>query len=490
MESTPKIKLPIPYKEPEKTSQSLQKIDTKLKSLNKTGTEKILTFIGSNEVEAMFYLYLFKKYKSNCFLHDNNVKSRILGMSIEIKPQYNAVESTQIENQLDNLAKLLVDCIKRLDTKIIIIPVQLLLPDKQAHANVLIYRKNLNQIEHFEPHGQNFGHQNDDKNAVITRWMKLFIFKINALLQLFKKPEVKFIESNEVCPYIDGLQNLEGWSDLTKLAVEPGGYCSAWSMFFTELCLKNPQVPSSILMNYIFDTLQKMPSIKKKDYLRNVIRGYSVFINEKIYKYFSRFFKSGLTIEKIKSLSSLDLLNFRKILQQLINIEMKMTTDPLYLKTEFMILENKLTKLYKDLDITSNKEDVQKRIEQLINRKNIYEMYENFNVVSNPSESSHIKKSPSKKTKSCPEGKELNLKTGRCVKTKTQKIKVSKVKPPKQMTAIKLEPEPKVESIICPEGCVKIEPVKDLKIEKRCPEGKELNPKTGRCVKSKSKKVK
>jgi hypothetical protein len=475
MEPTPKIKLPIPYKEPEKTSRSLQKIDTKLKSLNKTGSEKILTFIGSNEVEAMFYLYLFKKYKSNCFLYDKDVKSRILGMSIEIKTHYNAVETTQIENQLDNLAKLLVDCIKRLDTKIIIIPVQLLLPDKQGHANVLIYRKNLNQIEHFEPHGQNFGYQNDNKNAVITRWMKLFIFKINAILQLFRKPEVKFIESSDVCPYIDGLQNLEGWSDLTKLAVEPGGYCSAWSMFFTELCLKNPEVPSSTLMNYIFDTLQKMPIIKKKDYLRNVIRGYSVFINEKIYKYFSIFFKSGLTIEKIKSLPRSELFNFRKILQQLINIEMKMATDPLYIENTLKSMQTQLNELNKKMfsgDINKIG-DISKEIDKLIGNRQVLKKYQEFNVVSNPSESiSHA----SLRTKSCPEGKELNPKTGRCVKSKTQKVKVSRVKTPKQTVAIKLEPKVKVE----------FEPVKQIK---SCPEGKELNPKTGRCVKSKTQKV-
>jgi hypothetical protein len=114
---------------------------------------------------------------------------------------------------------------------------------------------------------------------------------------------------------------------------------------------------------------------------------------------------------------------------------------------------------------------------------------------------------PVKQIKSCPEGKELNPKTGRCVKSKTQKVR--KIKTPKQ----KIEPkiEPKVESVICPEGCVKIETIKDAKIdikdvkkekkdakidikdvkkEKRCPEGKELNPKTGRCVKSKTQKVK
>ena len=56
--------------------------------------------------------------------------------------------------------------------------------------------------------------------------------------------------------------------------------------------------------------------------------------------------------------------------------------------------------------------------------------------------------------KACPEGKELNPKTGRCVNVKTQKVKKPK----------------KVEK------------------EKACPEGKELNPKTGRCVNVKTKK--
>ena len=71
---------------------------------------------------------------------------------------------------------------------------------------------------------------------------------------------------------------------------------------------------------------------------------------------------------------------------------------------------------------------------------------------------------------------------------KTPKVKTQKVKTPKVETP-KVEP-PKVEPIICPEGCVKIETKQDEKIEKRCPEGKELNPKTGRCVNIKTQKIK
>ena len=50
-----------------------------LESLNKKGTEQVLTFFGSPEIQTMFYLYLLKKYKSKCFVRD---EKRILGINI------------------------------------------------------------------------------------------------------------------------------------------------------------------------------------------------------------------------------------------------------------------------------------------------------------------------------------------------------------------------------------------------------------------------
>ena len=485
METTPKIKLPVPYKQTKQSSNSLKKIDTKLKSLKKTGTEKILTFVGSNEVEAMFYLYLFKKYKSNCFLHDKSLGKRILGMSILISEKYKPQEVKETQDQFDNLSKILVDCITNLDTKIIIVPVQLLFSDGGAHANVLIYRKNLNQIEHFEPHGRNFSrNESDVDNKIIEKWMNLFVLKINARLQLIKRPQVKLIESSEVCPYIDGLQNLESWSSLATIAgVEPLGYCVAWSMFFTELCLKNPEIPSSSLMNYIFEFLRdNMSNVEKNNYLKSVIRGYAVFINQKINKYFSVFFKSGLTIEGLKSLSRPELNNFRNILRYLVDIEMNLTTNIQFLTSSLKRMQNKLTQLNESLKLNSSDDAIKREIGLLTNKKNVFELYDKFNVVSNPTDSISY---ASSRQKPCPEGKEINPKTGRCIKTKTQKVKTPKVKTPK----VKLEKvEIKVEPGLEPQSVIVQEPVKQ--VSKSCPPGKEINPKTGRCIKIKTQKTK
>ena len=494
MDLTPKIKLPVPYK-------SVEKIDNKLKSLSKTGSEKILNFIGSNEVETMFYLYLFKKYKSNCFLYDKDVLKqtlgrRILGMSILIMTKYEPYEKKEIEDQLITLADVLVNCIKK-DTKIIIIPVQLVFSNG-CHANVLIYRKNLNQIEHFEPHGKNYSSYDDNTNKIILGWMKFFVSRINAELFTSKMRQIKLIESTDVCPYINGLQNLEGWSNIPLVkGVEPGGYCVAWSMFFTELCLKNPNIPSLELMNYIFNTLLYMSEMEKRDYLRSVIRGYSVFINEKITKYFSLFGESGLTIKKIQNFTRNKRTNFLLILKRLIELEMDLETDPLHIEKTFELITKKIAEFSKDENMLDerNKTLIMRKIAKLVEMKGFYEKYKKFKV-SEPTESisSQIQKSipkqnimvQKKPVKVCPEGKEINPKTARCVKikikikTKTQKvrkIKILKAKTPQQKVEIE---EPKV--VLEP---VKLEP--EIKSTKSCPPGKEINPKTGRCVKIKIK---
>jgi hypothetical protein len=524
MEVIPKINLPLAYNPKNKETRLLDKIGRKLKSLKKSGSEKILYFSGTIEVETMFYLYLFKKYKSNCFLHDKQSRAHILGISIKIRKIYSYEERKTIEDHLKTLAEIFVSCIKKLDTKIIIIPVQLSFP-QGGHANLLIYRKNLNQIEHFEPHGQDYTGDKDIEgtNKIIRYWIKYFVQEINNKLIEIEKPEVKLIESNNICPYLNGLQALETWSDLTKVAgVEPGGYCSAWSMFFTELSLKNPEIPSSILMNYIFNNLQSMSNKEKANYLRGVVRGYSTYVNEKIEKYFSLFNDAGLTIKQMMEFSEEKRYEILNILNTLIELEMSLATDSSFLQRVLKQLDESIIHISTQTINPKMAEKLMLQIRKLMNRKDTYEKYERFNVISDPSQSSILDSRSSspeenielelvkvKEAKACPEGKEINPKTGRCVKIKTRKQRI-RVARPKEKVEIKIM-EPAAVVKACPEGkelnpktgrCVKIKtrkvkkPKENAEIKiiepviKACPEGKELNPKTGRCVKVKTQKVK
>jgi len=84
--------------------------------------------------------------------------------------------------------------------------------------------------------------------------------------------------------------------------IEPGGYCTAWSMFFTELCLKNPEFSSRQIHDAIIEKTELYED--KNDYLRNVIRGYTCFINNKIAKHFSHVFGEPMSSVKIHSMFS------------------------------------------------------------------------------------------------------------------------------------------------------------------------------------------
>jgi hypothetical protein len=71
-------------------------------------------------------------------------------------------------------------------------------------------------------------------------------------------------------------------------------------MFFTELCLKNPEFSSRQIHDAIMEKTELYEA--KNDYLRKVIRGYTCFINNKIAKYFSYVFGESMSSVKIHGL--------------------------------------------------------------------------------------------------------------------------------------------------------------------------------------------
>lgn len=332
------------------------------------------------------------------------------------------------------------------------------------------------------------------------------------ILNVQRRKNIKYTDPSKVCPYSKGLQNIESvQSNLIKTADEPVGYCSAWSMFFTELSLKNPEIPSSTLLNYVYEKFQNMTAVEQGNYLRSIIRGYSIFIDEKIEKYFSIFFSSGLTLEKLNNFTNVQLNELHNILTFLINVEINLAINPTYindiLKDIDLELEDKNVKLAEETTADALKKQIIKdQIEFLIQNKNKIQNYKNFNAISNtpptytptptnPAISDTPPTYTPAPTNPCPEGKVLNPITGRCIKDKTIKNKTqpNKSQPNKSQSQNKTKKE-------CPEGkvlnpktgrCIKdkTQPNKTQpqnKTKKECPEGKVLNPKTGRCIKDKT----
>ena len=256
----------------------------------------------------------------NCIFEDK-VNKFMLYANLTIKVP--APEFIDVDHDFHHIPENIMKCISR-GNKIIIIPFGLTIDikgKKYGHANLLIYRRNTNQIEHIEPHGAQYG--GPEKVSVvksIRQYLTTMVYRLNFLIDEENEeerrenhfhfhhpdndiPRVTLVKSNEVCP-VKGVQALESISLIPKNSIiEPEGYCSAWSMFFAELCLKNPEIPSK----QIYAAILKKSELysNQNDYLRNIIRGYTCFINNKLAKYFSQIYDEPITSTKLLHLYKL-----------------------------------------------------------------------------------------------------------------------------------------------------------------------------------------
>ena len=296
-----KLKMPIPL--PDKLNYNAavaKKMDKIFQS-----HENVAAFTGSPLLANLFYLYLFKKYKMNCTVVSQDKYFMHLRLEIieNIPKILEDQQNDMIKNYANNIAKCIIN-----GSKIIIIPLTFFVNDG-AHANLLIYRENTNEIEHFEPHGNEYsGPSSHLVRQKLNEYLEEFVKQINKYIEDNKEEgeiveKIILVKAHDVCPVKRGVQALEGDSTIPiNTLIEPSGYCEAWSMFFTELCLKNPEIPSKDVYKAIMEKTELYDN--KNDYLRNVIRGYTNFINNKIAKHFSEVFHEPMSSAKIQDMIS------------------------------------------------------------------------------------------------------------------------------------------------------------------------------------------
>lgn len=406
------VKLPEPI--------HVKKIHSKLDLFSKKNI--IRQWPGYDIIDTLFYLYLFNKYKNNCLIKYQGLTSKnSLGIELQIKQRMSANDKAIYQQHLQAVSKQLSDCIER-NPDSIIVPLYLKGSGGGGHANVLIYRKKDHIIEHFEPHGAYYSLLNSKINKLIDTKLNEFMRILNTHLKKKDKPPVKLIPSNDVCPYISGLQALEEKSSQQKLPLEGGGYCAAWSMFFTELALKNPTIPSNELLNIIYNKLDK-DAEKQHNYLRKVITGYVNLIHDKIEKYFHFITgKKGSIDNIIEMLKKGYFNNFIIDYEIIIHIQTALLNDPSLTKKRYLeILEYrkmKTTNQY-DIDLINKEIDILNHMELLLSPSLTPD---SASSLSNSNSKTKAKKSrklaKTKKNRDCPEGSKINIITGRCNKIK------------------------------------------------------------------------
>jgi hypothetical protein len=238
------------------------KIKEKIKLIEELN-ENTVKWMGSRTMVSYFIKYLQTKYKSEC--------QNIEALEFDFL-KTDDINEEKLQNDMNDFV-----CHFGNDNKVIVIPFNLK-RDSIGHSNLVILRQidGIIYVEHFEPHGRGFLH-ND--NAIRV---KNFINSFAFLLEEKTHKEVRVEHTDEICPEF-GFQALE-----SKISNE--GFCAAWSLFFTELVLSNPKLKSKEIMDIIYeeinDDIQTAEGKAKwGKYFYDLILGYVHLLDSKLRKY-------------------------------------------------------------------------------------------------------------------------------------------------------------------------------------------------------------
>jgi len=425
---------PIPEPEPvvlKKRTRSKRHckkhIEAKLGKLS-VSNANLQKFSNLPIVLSLFFMYLFKKYKSGCVLMYGNAQ----GLQVKLShPEMNMTRYNEISMGI-------VKCVRK-GTKIIVIPFMLygfvhLKDPSSGHANVLIYRSENNVLEHFEPHGSYYQPtlKTDHDRDLIKKELNIFVNRLNTIMTGLGLPETKLIESRFVFPHLIGLQALE--SSIPNKQETIGGYCAAWSMFFTELVLANPALSSQKILEIVF---MKAGGMHGGQYLKDVIEGYSNHISNKIDKYYSILFNQGMTTVEIQcrhdNSTAEELAKIDAEFQFIHDLEIELLTKNIPIKQKILsVTEEKNKYAHKVPPLMTKKLDILEKMNKLEELQTPDSSLESLSpspkqntktLKKTASKHATTKRSPPAKVKICPEGSYLNVVTNRCNKYPNKYVK-------------------------------------------------------------------
>ncbi len=249
-----------------------------VKALKKKMT-KNTRFMGSGEDLLFGLIFLAKKYKNldipMKFDKQYGYKRNDF-MNYGIRFECNTNEKTQ-KLILPLNTKYYFDLIKKSKKRFVAIYLYIKweCSSNEAHFNALLFDNKNKTIERFEP----YSFFSEKKYFDVSMRFDKEFSKI-----IKKHLNYEYIVPINFCP-MKGFQQKEENSLLNTLNVktvgnyqfnnDPGGFCGAWSLYFLNLRISNPNKKPSELLKNIYKYLEN-----DKHSLRTFIRNYSNFINK------------------------------------------------------------------------------------------------------------------------------------------------------------------------------------------------------------------
>jgi len=211
------------------------------------GDESKIIYKTTPVLTGLAYLYLVQKYKNTCFISNFTMSKEINALnSYFMNLYFTPIGKNRL---LNKSAEQIFRCIKNAKD-LFVIPISI-----PGHANLLIYRKKENVIEHFEPHGQYYNLDKFNQINIDIRYkMNEIIKKINILNNndhVFDT-EITYVPPSDICPSLIGLQTYQGVIEVNNKDINEG-LCQMWSIMIAELVLENPELSTKQIISELLD---------------------------------------------------------------------------------------------------------------------------------------------------------------------------------------------------------------------------------------------
>lgn len=238
-------------------------------NINDSNTINMCTFTGSTLDILIGLIYLLKKHPDACSTVNQNFSNneklcnfyRSINISLDSRCEFMNFEIVWAYGKLyfsDDFEDEFIKCYNDPSVRFIIIPLGIEIK-KGNHANYLIYDKNVNEIERFEPHGSsttvgfNYDPESLDKNLS----NKFMVINNN----------IKYIKPSDYLPKI-GFQIMDSIDRKNRKIGDPGGFCALWAIWYTDMRLTYKDVKRDKLVNIMLDQM-KSTRISFKNLIRN-----------------------------------------------------------------------------------------------------------------------------------------------------------------------------------------------------------------------------
>ncbi len=271
------------------------------------------TYAANSELIPTVILLKYQNYCNNIEL--DLTKFKLLKSNYVLTDE---LSSSQINRICDNFKKCLNSGSNIISFRVTIASIDTsLLKSGSTHANIMIYKSNINTFQYFEPHGANYLLDSKYTERIDNILNKLFI-------ELAKRkiipPNWKYDNSQTTCPTSigRGFQILEG-NVTEKCYGEENieGFCVSWSNFILEMYLKYPTLP---IREVLSNTIKAFNLIQFKD--KCAYQKFIAAYDTENYKYLSGFLDNKYTFQQLKDYDLVE-----KIEKQLVNKYFKTFED-------------------------------------------------------------------------------------------------------------------------------------------------------------------